>query len=159
MRIFQGKLLKTTKGITLIELIVAIGLNSIIISMIIPIFLKFNFLYNKLIISSRSYSYANEAMLFIQNEINQNTLNVFVNNNKITIEKLDGIKKEIYFVSKEQNSGNIVLTYYNGAHVVATNNIVRNISDFKFIVKENIIYINIITIDGKSFERCLPLKI
>ena len=159
MRILQRKLLKIRKGITLVELIIAIGLNSIIIAMILPMFLRFNFLYNKLIINSRSYSYANEAMLFIENEIKQNTLNTFVNNNKITIEKLDGTKKEIYLTEKEKNLGNIVVTYYNSTYSSATNNILRNVSDFKFTVKVNLLYINIITIDGKNFERCLSLKI
>ena len=159
MRVFQGKLLKISKGITLIELIVAIGLSGIIIAMILPIFLRFNFLYNKLILNNRSYTYANEAMLFIENEINQNTLNSYINNNKITIEKLDGTRKEIYFIKKEKNLGNIVVTYYNSASSSATNNILRNISDFKFTIKENLIYLNIITIDGKSFERCLSLRI
>ena len=98
-------------------------------------------------------------MLFIQNEISDNNLNTFVNNNKIIIKKLDGTTKEIYFAPKEKNSGNIVVTYYTSRYSSATNNILKNISNFKFTVKENLIYINIITIDGKSFERCLSLKI
>lgn len=159
MRILKRKLLKIAKGITLVELIIAIGLSSIIIAMILPTFLRFNSIYNKLIISNRSYSYANEAMLFIESEINQNTLNTFVNNNKITIEKLDGTKKEIYFMRKDSSSGNIVVSYYLTSSSSAKNNILTNISDFKFITKENLIYLNIITIDGKSFERCLYLKL
>lgn len=158
MRILQRKLLKTSKGITFIELIVSIGLNTIIIAMILPMFLKFNFLYNKLIINDRSYSYANEAILYIQNEVEHNTLSTFVNNNKIIIQKLDGTKKEIYFTPREKNLGNIVVTYYINAYSSATNIILRNISDFKFTIKENLIYLNIATIDGKSFERCLTLK-
>lgn len=159
MQIFQGKLLKISRGITLVELIVAIGLNSIIIAMILPAFLKFNFLYNKLIINSTNYSSANEAILFIEDEINQNTLNTLVKNNKIIIEKLDGTKKEIYFTEKEKDLGNIVVTYYKSTYSSATNNILRNISGFNFTIKENLLYISIITLDGKNFERCLSLKI
>ena len=159
MRNLQRKLLITNKGISLVELIVAIGLCSIIIAMIIPTFLRFNFLYNKLIINSRSYSYANEAMLFIEDQIHDNTLNTFVNNNRITIQKLDGTKKEIYFAEKEKGLGNIVVTYYKSSYNSATNNILRNVNDFKFTIKGNLIYLSLTTIDGKVFERCLYLKI
>ncbi|MBC8062297.1 MAG: hypothetical protein H7Y18_16735 [Clostridiaceae bacterium] len=127
--------------------------------MIIPTFLRFNYLYNKLIINSRSCSYVNEAMIFIENEIHQNTINTIVINNKIKVEKLDGTKKEIYFIEKEKNLGNIVVTYYNNSYSSATNIILRNISAFKFTIKGNLIYLNIVTSEGKSFERCLYLKI
>jgi len=156
---FQRKLLKINKGITLIELIVAIGLCTIIISMILPIFLKFNFLYNKLIINTRNDSYANEAILFIKNEMDKNTSNIFVNNNKIIIGKIDGQRKEIYFAQRQTNPGNIVVTYYENSLSSSTNNILRNITAFTFNKKGNLIYIKIVTLDGRSFERCLNLKL
>jgi len=156
---FQRKLLKINKGITLIELIVAIGLCTIIISMILPIFLKFNFLYNKLIINTRNDSYANEAILFIKNEMDKNTSNISVNSNKIIIGNIDGVRKEIYFSQRQTNLGNIVVTYYENVYSSSTNNILRNIKAFTFNKKGNLIYIKIVTLDGRSFERCLNLKL
>jgi len=159
MRFLQRKLLRSSKGITLIELIVSIGITTTIISMILPTFLKFNFLYNKLIISDRNYSYVIEAMLDIQNQITLNTLNVNINENKIVINKLDKTVKKIYFVPLVGNLGNVCVSTYKLEDGIHKDIMLADIRSFNVAVKGNLIYLKIITSDGKSFERCLYLKI
>ena len=156
MQFLQGKLLRLSKGITLIELIVSIGITTTIISMIVPTFLKFNFIYNKLIISDRNYSYVIEAMLDIQNQITFNTLRSSVNDDRIIIYKLDGTVKQIYFV---QSEGNICVSTDKINQNLHVDIMLADINEFNVTVKENLLYVNIITRDGKSFERCLYLKI
>jgi Tfp pilus assembly protein PilE len=159
MRISQRKLLKVNAGITLIELIISVALSCIIISIIIPFFLRENYLFNKSIINDRSYLYVHEATLFIESQIEQNSLYTIIDNNKIGIKEFDGTRKEIYFTKVSKDSGNIVVTYYQNAYASTTNILIRNVEDFKVIQKQNLIYLCIITMDGKKFDRCLTLSL
>ncbi len=158
MRFLQRKLLKTSKGIMLLDLIISMGMATIIISIVIPIFLRFNYLYNRTVVNDRNYFYAQEALLFIKGEISKSSLKCEAENNKIKISKLDGTKQYIYFVNTGAGLGDIVVNYYSNGSSSTVNNILRNVKEFKFMQKNNVIYIYIITSDGKKFERCLALN-
>jgi hypothetical protein len=111
-----------------------------------------------MILNDRNYLYAQEALLFIQNEMSQNSLSNSIENNKIKIAKVDGKQKEIYLSLRSPDSSDIVITHIQYGFASTTNNVLRNIKDFKFIKKGKVMYIYILTMDGKKFERCLPLN-
>jgi len=158
MRFLQGKLLKTDKGIMLLEFIISAGMVTIIISILIPVFLRFNYLYNRAIVNDRNYFYAQEALIFIKGEISKSSLKCEVENKKIKISKLDGTKQYIYFVNKGAGLGDIVVNYYSNESSSAVNNILRNVKEFIFVQKNNVLYIYVVTSDGKKFERCIALN-
>lgn len=155
----QGKLLKNKNGLMLIEVILSMGLIMVVISMIIPLFLRLNNIYKATVDYDRNYFYAQEALLYIKNEMIQNTLNCNIDNNKIKINKLDGTRKEVYRAKGTNNLFDIIVTYYSNNYASATNNILKSVKDFQIIKKDKLIYLYIITSDGKKYERCWPLNL
>ena len=152
MEFFQRRLLKVNKGFSLIEMLLSTALIGIILSMIIPMFFKVYRLYNRTIINNRSYLCAQEALMFIENEINQSSINNDFTDNMVI--KLDVGRKKIYKETSGDNRVSIVLKENSDA----PRKILDNISDFQVARKNNVIYLCITTMDGKKFERCLALK-
>ncbi|MCM8711029.1 type II secretion system GspH family protein [Clostridium sp. SYSU_GA19001] len=143
------------KGFTLLEVIVSAGIASILVSILIPIFLKYNLIYKENTKEYREYFYCFEALMFIEQEIN-NGKNVRINNNVIQINYSDGITKKYI---QQNTNGCIVLVHTENNVVKAVNNILNNISSFTVVQKRNTTYICITARSGERYERCFGIKL
>lgn len=153
MRVSEGKLY-VKKGFTLLELLLALGMSSILISYVIHQLVTYKILYNKSIQINRQEVYASEALMFIEYQI-QNSVSAHITENDIGLKYSDEtIEKHI----RMSASNNIVITHLEKGNVKAVNNILTNVKKFIVNQKGAVIYISIETKDSKVFERCLEIK-
>ncbi len=144
------------KGFTLIEILVVIMLIGMITCMESDIFLSSNKIYKKDIKENKYFYYSSEALMFIENEINDHTDHVEVVTNKINIYKTDGRKNVIAFNEAEKK---ISILYYDKGISKGNNNIVNGVTSFSAEQKGSVVFVSITTIDGKKTERCLKIRV
>lgn len=141
------------KGFTLIELIIVTALIGIIASTQVMIISKYMRVHREEINESREYFYVNEAFMIIENQIN-NSKYVEICSNKITIKRYDG--KGYDYIRKDQDSD--IIISYGAVYSPTTNNILKNVKEFKAEEKGRVAYITIETRKGKVYKRCLGLE-
>lgn len=144
------------KGFTLIEILVAIALICMITCMESDIFLNSNKIYKKDIKENKYFYYSSEALMFIENEINDHTDHVETVTNKINIYKTDGRKNVIAFKETESK---ISIFYYDKGISKGNNNIVTGVESFSAEQMGGVVFVSITTIDGKKTERCLKIRV
>lgn len=143
------------KGFTLLELIVSIGIASILVSILISMFLKYNYIYSINTKEYREYFYCSEALMFIEHEVN-NSKYVKISNNIIELNYADGITKKYIQLNTK---GSIVIIHTENNTTKTVNNILNNIRDFSVIQKRNTIYVCITDNSGERYERCFGVKL
>jgi prepilin-type N-terminal cleavage/methylation domain-containing protein len=142
------------KGLTLIELIIALGAAAVLASALTSTALTYNSAYIRNSKENREYFYSTEALMFIQHET-ENAQSVSVNSDIIELKYYDeDIKKYI----KLNNDGNVVIIHMENNVRKASNNVITNISDFKVSQKSNTIYVSITRRNGEKFEKCIGIK-
>lgn len=153
----QGRLLKNSKGVTILEMLISLSIASIICSMVLPVFFYIGRFYNRSTNIEKSWFSACQGMLYIDSCLQEDVTDVQLDNNKLKILFSDGSNKEIYFV-KSGSIGTILVCSenYKGKFV---NNVVKNISDFKAEVNRNLVYITIQTSDGRKYIRCFGVEL
>ncbi|MFL0268405.1 prepilin-type N-terminal cleavage/methylation domain-containing protein [Candidatus Clostridium radicumherbarum] len=143
------------KGLTLLELLIALAIASIVSALVSSFYLKYNSLYNENSRYNRNYYYTSEALMFIQNEI-RNSKNVSASNNVIEVKYPDGITKKTI---KYNGAGNLTIAHYKSGTYLATNNILTNVNNFSVFQKYNTIYVSITINDGERYERCFGINL
>lgn len=148
------------KGLTLIELVVAISVVSIIILVEIKLFSQHVQVYKSFIRNNREEVYSREALRFIETEVYDLSNKVIrVYNDKIIFEKNGGDKNTIKVNYKYNGYYRVVISYYKVVSgKTTTNTIIEDIKTFNIQSKKNLIYISIYTINGEKYERCLGSK-
>lgn len=141
------------KGYTLIEIVLALGLCSLVAVSMISLLLRYNSNYNLQVKKTENHFYAEEALSYIEN-ILKNCKNVSVINNHIEISyENTNINKVIGL----NDSGDIFITHLEYGVNSSTNNILNNISSFNVFLKENTIYLSITMSYGERYERCIGI--
>jgi prepilin-type N-terminal cleavage/methylation domain-containing protein len=143
------------KGFTLLEILIALAIASIVTVLVSTLYLKYNLLYNQNCKYNRNYFYSTEAMMFIQNEI-RNSKSISINNNIIEAKYPDGVVKKYI---KYNGAGNLVIVHTENGTTMAVNNILSNISNFSVIQKNSTIYISISINGGEKYERCFGINV
>ncbi|OFI07579.1 hypothetical protein CLOACE_01830 [Clostridium acetireducens DSM 10703] len=141
------------KGITIIELLITIGISSMLLIMIMLIFSKTINNYSINMNYRKENFYINEAFIFIESKI-EFYQDVEIVNNKIKLIKKDNETSDWIRMTK---NGNIIISY-DRCSSINSNNIVKNIEEFKVSKKENIMYISIKSKKGILYERCFGIK-
>lgn len=146
---------KIKKGFTLIELIVAFALMSILTTMLLSLFYYINSPFNKKINYNRQYCCGMEALKYIEDKINNSCENKEVTNNSIGITSDDKVNK--YTINKY---GKKLIIRYDTIYKEGNryNIILNDIKDFQVKEKNNIIYISIVFKGDKIVERCMVLN-
>lgn len=141
------------KGFTLIELMIVSALIGVITSAQVIIISKYMRIHRAEIIESREAFYVNEAFIIIEAQIN-NAKYAKVDNSKIILKRYDG--PEYDYIRKDKDSD--IIVSYGAVYSSTTNNIIKNVKDFKVEEKGNLAYITIETKKGKIYRRCLGLE-
>lgn len=141
------------KGFTILELIAALGMSSIIITVLISMFLKYSTNFNKGTLEITNYFYISEAFLFIKNEIYK-AKDVKIYENKIEINYTDGVTKKII---QSNGKNNIVIVHMEESVRRSVNNIATNVKEFSVVQKSNTIYITIMDNNGEKYEKCFGI--
>nr|WP_051115654.1 type II secretion system protein [Clostridium pasteurianum] len=145
------------KGFTLIELIVAIAIASIMLSFQCIIFVKHLNTYSKDIKVIRDRSYCNQSFIIIENLIYDGMKEINVENNDIKIVCSTGENKRIRFASTTKK---ILVDYYDkyGNTIKASNVVGTNISKMEATKKDNVLYLSITNKEGETVNRCFGVK-
>ncbi|AWI03769.1 type II secretion system protein [Clostridium drakei] len=143
------------KGFTLIELMLVVSIIGIITSVQAIVMCKYMKVYRQEINSSRESFYINEAFNLIYQEINNEGYVKTENNNVIVIRRYDG--RGFNYIRTNRDS-DIIISYYS-KYYSTTNNILKNIKDFKVEKDRQVLYVSIETRKGNVYKRCFPLKI
>lgn len=142
------------KGFTVLEIIIATGLSAILIIWISYVFLMYNSYYKTSTEKYRETIYCTEALMFIEDEIN-NSNNVTVTNNTVELTEAEGNNKNYIY----QKNNSIVIAYKVNDDIKAVNKVINNIKDFYVIQKEKTIYVTLINNNGVKYERCFGVRI
>lgn len=145
------------KGFTLIELIVAMAIASILLSFQCVIFVKHLNEYNRDTKSIRDRAYCNESFIIIESLIYDGMKEINVENNDIKIICSSNENKKIRFVN---TTGKILVEYYDkyGNTVKTANVVATNIGNMKAIKKDNVLYISMTNKEGETVSRCFGVK-
>lgn len=148
------------KGFTLLALIISLSIASILTMIIIRMFFYEVKNYKNFIRQDRSENYSEEALRFIETEVEDvRNKDIKIQGNKLIIKKNN---RDISIIEKESNSKKkykITIKYYKYRNSTWTpDTIVENIEDFIVYKNKNIIYVTIEIENGVKFERCMELN-
>lgn len=143
------------KGYTLIELITALALCSLVAVSMISLLLRYNSNFKLESKRIQNHFYAEEALLFIDNTIKScKQVNVTESYIELYYEN-SSIKKVI----GQNLHGDVVITHVENGVNSTTNNVLNNIASFTVSKKENTIYVSITVNTGERFSRCIGIKL
>lgn len=145
------------KGFTLIELIVAMAIASMMLSFQCVIFVKHLSTYNRDIKIIRDRAYCNQSFIIIENLIYDGMKEVNVENNDIKIVCSNGENKKIRFASTTKK---ILVDYYDkyGNTIKTSNVVATNINKIEARKKDNVLYLSITNKEGETINRCFGIK-
>ncbi|WP_125152242.1 prepilin-type N-terminal cleavage/methylation domain-containing protein [Clostridium rectalis] len=141
------------KGFTLVEMIISISLMLSIYTMGFKVMTQYLHYYKKEQNYAVNEFYANEAFIFIEEQIHRADNVELLNNMGKSELKLCKNGMENYIKLKGKK---LILTYGNsdtGYH----NNILVNIKGLNMYKKGNVLYLAIITEMGSEYERCIGI--
>lgn len=146
------------KGSTLIELLLAISISLIVIPLVLNIFLYQIKTYNKTLQNNKNCFSVNEAFMYIQHQVKNNTKEVNVGSKELLLFKTNNTEKHQISI----HNNNLVITYYKKYGDIyyynGSNNILTKIQDFNVEQYNNYINISIDYKNGKRYSRCISLK-
>lgn len=150
------------RGISLIEVLIAIGVISTLFCMILNITAKCNSIFFQCIKNNKENYYVYEAFNFISNRLDSSN-NIDIENNIISINLTHNSINEESLVNKniikfDSNQKELIVLYYKDNDYKKTNVILKNASNFEVLQKDSVVYITIYTKDGRKFERCLGIR-
>jgi prepilin-type N-terminal cleavage/methylation domain-containing protein len=171
MRLLQRKLsVIRKKGISLIEIIVAIAITGIISVAAVSIFDNFYKNYKKEILESRQHFYIEEVFRYIEYEVYGNARGILVKNNELYITKYV-IPKENEVIGYNSIKSKFTNTYVNCIKLTGTqlevwfyypsnshDNLLLEVEDFIAQEQNNLVIIKIRMKNGKWYEKCLSTK-
>lgn len=143
------------KGVTLLEVTLAMFIGSIVVLIGISLFSYSIKSYKEAVIKDRDEVYSKEALRFIEGEINdvKNKL-IRVEGNQLILKKLTGDKYTIKIAKVSESKSKIVITYDKVIGKDTTDIILEGIADFKLKSDKNLIYVFIYTSNGEEYKRC-----
>lgn len=144
------------KGLTLLELIVALAIGSIIVLIQVSFLSNSIMRYNRSILKDRQEVSSMEALRFIESEIQDLKNNtIIVKENQLILKKYGGDKNTIKILKKSNGQWKIVIEYYKVLSMkITTDTILEGNISFNAINDNNLIYITIYTLNGDKYERC-----
>lgn len=148
------------KGFTLLELIIALSIASILITIETNILSSQSISYEKFISKDRESSYCMEALRFIEGEINAlDNKKILISDHEITILKNNDDKNTIKGVKQPDGKLKVVMVYdtVNSSKNTSVA-IVEDVEEFNIVEKKNTIFVSICTDGGKKYERCFGIR-
>lgn len=142
------------KGFTLIELIISIGIVSIIFIAVGKNLVLQLSNYKDSISNHKEELYIEQAFLFIEGKIKEgDNIKVLKTSNSDEIEITTRDRSDYIKLYKDK----IIISYGKSSYATI-NNILIGVKGFVVTEVENTIYIKIILSDRKEYERCFGIK-
>ncbi|MBW6410930.1 hypothetical protein [Clostridium weizhouense] len=146
--------IRKKKGFTIIESIVYIFLTTLVLLEGIRCMTNFYKGYIESKNISITYDKMQTFYLNLDSILKEDQKeNIEVHDNYLLIYRDIESELKSKMIIKEKDS--LVVKYFEGENPKGKNTLLLNISDFKVIEKENLIYTVIVDKDGKEFIRCL----
>lgn len=147
------------KGYSLIEVVLALGIFSIIVSSVVQLFISTTVEFKDELNAVKDNFYLNEVFRFIEVELTCETKDVEAVDNILIVKKFDYINPDQQPINHiKLEGGNLIIKYYKYGGVSGRNIIIRNIEEFKVSKRDKYIYIALKAKEGILVERCLVLK-
>lgn len=146
------------KGYTIVELIVAIAISTIILSIASFQFVRDFNSYISEIEANKENQYLDEGLLIIKHFVCDNSIQLEVDNNKIIIENTN---KEIEEIHLDKQNSKVEIDYYDSNEknfIEATNVIATDIINFTVEEKKNTLYVNMTNNKGRCVYECIGVK-
>lgn len=147
------------KGFSLVELLIAMSIITIFITVESTTFFKSISSYKNLIVDMQSEFYINEALMFIEHEIKSNTQQIAVHDNKIDLYRTEQSCIDSIFFRTQNGKPSIVISYTQSGWFLGVNNIINNVKDFKVQYHPYTVFLTITALNGKKYERCFFVKL
>jgi prepilin-type N-terminal cleavage/methylation domain-containing protein len=146
------------KGFTLIELVIAMALVFLMVGAIDSILISHLKNYKNSVLQNKGFNYLNEAILFLEKEVNHEANYVKTEENIIKINYLDGntvnyikcINGKLYILYGSVYSAPIDSSYKSI--------IIDDVKDFVAIRSGKIIYIKLTWKNDNTIQRCLAIE-
>ncbi|EDS77891.1 putative conserved protein [Clostridium botulinum C str. Eklund] len=147
------------KGYGLIEVLVTLFIISMVMLVEINMITKESIRYKKSISLDREECYCNNALNFVENEINDiENRSVSITNKEIVLKKQNGDVYTIRSRGKEGNYKLVILYDKLQNDRINCNIIVENLKNIKIQKRKNVVFIDIESLKGKKFYKCIGLK-
>lgn len=146
------------KGFSLVELLIVISIISIFLVFESKIFLKNIYSYRKMVVDMQSEFYINEALMFIENEVKNNTQRITVHDNTIDLYRTEQNCIDSIYFRIQNGKPSIVISYTKSGWSLGVNNIINNIKDFKVQYRPYTVFVAITAFNEKKYERCFFVK-
>ena len=146
------------KGITLIEIVIAMALAFIMVGVIDRMLVSYLKNYRNSVVQNKGFNYLSESIAVIEREVNQNARSVKVEGNIIKINYTDEITLNYI---KCINSSLYIL--YGTKYSMPKDNsykslIIDDVKDFIAIKTGKILYIKVVWNNNQNIERCLSIE-
>lgn len=152
------------KGFTLIELVVTIGIVSMLICLELTIFSSFLLSYKRNIKNDRESFYIRDGLSFIECKAANNE-GILISNNQMQIIKTEYSKdndksKDIkYTYAIYLNiKGEIMISYNEKNTPLGVNVITSGVKTFNVDINKQILYIHIVSNRGAVFDKCIGIN-
>lgn len=155
----RGTIIKhRKKGNTLIELVTAISITSILTTAALSAFIFFIRDFKKEVHDNQQQFYINEAFRYIENEILKGNKEIKINSDSIEIKRyLRTIAyEEIDYIKKVGN--NMIIEHTRMGYHEATNVFLRNITGFSASNSSGVISLEIIDSKGEKYKKCISTQ-
>lgn len=141
------------KGFTIIEIMIVTALIAIITTSQVVVISRYMKLHRSEIKLSREGFYINEAFMIIEYQINSAKY-IDVKNNAIVLRRSDDTGYD--YIRKDRDSD--IIISYGSIYSSTTNNIIKQIKDFKIERINNVLYLFIETKEGNLYKRCFGIE-
>lgn len=142
------------RGFTLIEILISMALLSLLLASEFKIMEKYLIIYNQESKQSRMEFYSDEAIEFIDEQINE-CKSISCDNNKIKFNYGDPLNNN--WIKLNPVAGYLAI-YYDNEFSSTNNVILRGVSDFRVDTVNKVIYINIILSNNHEVKRCISTE-
>jgi prepilin-type N-terminal cleavage/methylation domain-containing protein len=156
MRYTRGIIIRTaSKGSTLVELVTAISIISVLATAVLSAFIFFSRDFNSSVTESREEYYIGEAFRYIESEMMKGNKEAVFYPGYIKLKRYLGktIFEEIDYIKREGE--NLVIEHTKGGYHEATNVFLRNISNFTVSMNQAVVNIEITTNRGEKYSKCI----
>jgi hypothetical protein len=115
--------------------------------------------YKEGVHEGRQSFYVNELFRYMEVELSYDVKGVEIQGNTLIVKKIDYINPDQQPVHHIKLEGDeLVIKYYKYGYFSGTNNIIRDVEEFRVSKTNNYIFIMVKLKRGKVVERCLGIK-
>lgn len=139
------------KGFTLVEVIAALAIMSILMTALMYTVAYFLREFKTASTENRENFYINEALRFIENEICSGNKEVSFQEN--SIELIKSSEDRIDYI--RESEGRLIIEYTTAGRSSSRNVFLKDISDFNIDIYERLVIVNIISSKGEVYSKCI----